>query len=150
MVGNRQRTPVEALKYEKNQQLLSLDDESIITNVPIHTSINIIANKACNCPTILTPNMNADFLQDFLNICTIETIFLFKSDNYFQCDEDSMRSPLGPTFAGFYMRHVGSNLLSQNMIFNPIFYVRYIDDILTKVNSTILLIDSSAIPSSSL
>ena len=46
-----------------------------------------------------------------------------------------MGSPLGPTFADFYMSHVENYLLSQNKVSNPVFYVRYVDDTLAIFNS---------------
>ena len=47
-----------------------------------------------------------------------------------------MGSPLGPTYADFYMSSIESYLLSQqNRATNPIFYVRYVDDILEIFNA---------------
>ena len=123
------------MKIEENQQLLSLDVESLFINVPVHTTIDIIIDRAYNHPTILPPNIPANILRDLLTICTTETPFLFNSNHYIQCDGVSMGSPLGPTFADFYMSHIESNLLSQDMISNPVFYVRYVDDILAIFNS---------------
>lgn len=39
-----------------------------------------------------------------------------------------MGSPLGPTFADFYMSHLENNILNNNNSFNPKFYSRYVDD----------------------
>ena len=41
-----------------------------------------------------------------------------------------MGSPLGCTFADFYMANLESSLLSQSLTSNPIFYYRYVDDII--------------------
>ena len=47
-----------------------------------------------------------------------------------------MDSPLGPTFADFYMAEVESKLLNENKVSNPIFYKRYVDDIFAIFKAT--------------
>lgn len=42
-----------------------------------------------------------------------------------------MGSPLGPTFADFYMCQLENTILKENNYFNPSLYVRYVDDIFT-------------------
>lgn len=42
-----------------------------------------------------------------------------------------MGSPLGPTFADFYMSNLENKILSETNNFNPVFYIRYVDDTLT-------------------
>jgi hypothetical protein len=39
-----------------------------------------------------------------------------------------MGSPLGPTFADFYMSELENKILKSKFEFNPLFYVRYVDD----------------------
>ena len=46
-----------------------------------------------------------------------------------------MGSPIGPTFADFYMSHVENYLLSQDRVSYPVFYVGYVDDTLAIINS---------------
>ena len=41
-----------------------------------------------------------------------------------------MGSPLGPTFANFYMANLEKTVLTKDNSFNPTFYVRYVDDTL--------------------
>ena len=48
-----------------------------------------------------------------------------------------MGSPLGCTFADFYMSTIENHLMEQDRISNPIFYIRYVDDILAIFNSKI-------------
>ena len=45
-----------------------------------------------------------------------------------------MGSPLGPTFADFYMSNLEHKLLGENRTSNPRFYNRYVDDILAIFN----------------
>lgn len=42
-----------------------------------------------------------------------------------------MGSPLGPTFADFYMSNLERKILNEPNNFNPKFYIRYVDDTLT-------------------
>jgi hypothetical protein len=46
-----------------------------------------------------------------------------------------MGSPLGPTFAVFYMSNLKTKLLNENKAFNPLFYRRYVDDIIAIVEN---------------
>ena len=47
----------------------------------------------------------------------------------------SMGSPLGPTFANYYMCYLENKLLNQSRISNPFFYLRYVDDIFVIFNA---------------
>ena len=46
-----------------------------------------------------------------------------------------MGSPLGPTFADFFMSHNENFLLSQKKVSNTLLYVRYVDDIFCVINN---------------
>ena len=118
------------LKLEPGEELVSLDVESLFTNVPVDETINIIIQKAYNHPNLPPPPLPEDELRSLLSICTQQTPFQFENRTFIQRDGVSMGSPLGPTFADFYMSHLECNLLSQDRISNPKFYYRYVDDIL--------------------
>src|SRR5678816_4389840 len=64
-------------------------------------------------------------------ICCTETPFKFQDSFYLQKDGVAMGSPLDPTFADFYMAELENGILRENNTFNPVFYVRYVDDTLT-------------------
>ena len=103
-----------------DQEIVSLDVTSLFTNVPVDATIDIIINAAFNNVSIPPPPIPQDDLRELLKICTQETPFLFKNQHYIQCDGVSMGSPLGPTFADFYMSHLENLLLSQDRISNPV------------------------------
>ena len=123
------------ITLHRNQVLASLDVESLFTNVPIETTIDIIIATAYNHHSLPPPQIDADVMRQLLKICTTATPFSFNGTNYVQKEGVSMGSPLGPTFADFYMSHVENYLLSQNRVSNPVFYVRYVDDTLAIFNS---------------
>ena len=123
------------ITLHRNQVLASLDVESLFTNVPFETTIDIIIATAYNHHSLPSPQIDADVMRQLLKICTTATPFSFNGTNYVQKEGVSMGSPLGPTFADFYMSHVENYLLSQNRVSNPVFYVRYVDDTLAIFNS---------------
>ena len=109
--------------------LFSLDVESLFTNVPVKRTINIILDKVYNHPTIPAPVIPKHILEKLLLICTTQVPFRdMDGTMYVQCDGMSMGSPLGPTFANFFMAEVENRALSNSNT-NPSLYCRYIDDI---------------------
>ena len=113
--------------------LFSLDVESLFTNVPVHRTINIILDKVYHHPTISAPVIPKHTLRELLLICTTEVPFKDMDGNmYIQCDGVSMGSPLGPTFANFFMAEVENRALSNIQVS---LYCRYIDDIFLICNA---------------
>ena len=80
-------------------------------------------------------------MKELLVICTTESPFRDPDGNmYIQLDGMSMGSPLGPTFANFFMAEVENRTLdgmSPNS--KPSLYVRYIDDIFVICDEETLL-----------
>ena len=112
--------------------LASLDVESLFTNVPVIDTIKIILENDYNSDAIAPPMH-----------CTKEyhawiVINLYHQDTF---QEHKWRplcaarrcvdgySPLGPTFASFYMCQLENNLFSSHPNSKPHLYVRYVDDI---------------------
>ena len=123
------------MQLQENQQLLSLDVESLFTNVPITTTIDIIIKRLYNHPALPPPTIPQPTMKTLLEICTTETPFTYNGTTYLQKNGVAMGTPLGPTLADFYMSQLENDLLSQNKISNPCFYVRYVDDILAIFNT---------------
>ena len=120
---------------ECNGQLASLDVESLFTNVPIDRTIEIIIEHCYNDPNILPPDIPKKILKELLEICTKEAPF--KSPNgklYRQVDGVAMGSPLGPTFANYYMAHT-ENLILNDLTEKPNIYARYMDDIFIEIKT---------------
>ena len=115
-------------KLNKGEILCSLDVESLFTNVPVQTTVEIILNRAYNHPTLPSPAISQNDLRDLLLIATQETPFRYKNEIFVQVEGVSMGSPLGPTMADFYMAELESKLLNEIKISNPVKYLRYVDD----------------------
>ena len=112
-------------------KLFSLDVESLFTNVPVQRTINIILEKVYIHPSTSPPAIPKNIMRELLLTCTTEVPFRnINGDMYVQCDGVSMGSPLGPTFANFFMAEVENRAL-QNLNVTPALYGRYIDDIFT-------------------
>ena len=116
-------------------QIASLDVENLFTNVPIDHTIEIITNYCYNNQNIPPPDIPKKILIELLELCTKEAPF--KSPNgklYKQVDGVAMGSPLGPTFANYYMAHI-ENLILKDQPIKPNIYARYIDDIFVEVQN---------------
>ena len=112
-----------------NGKLASMDVESLFTNVPVLTTIDIILQNVYHHPTIPPPDFPEMIMKELLIICTTKTPFKnVNGDLYVQREGVSMGSPLGPTFADFYMCHLENNVFENNPGVKPFMYVRYVDD----------------------
>ena len=98
--------------------------------MPVRDTIEIIITAVCHHDSLPPSNCYKEVFRLLLSICTTEAPFSFLGKMYLQRDGVSMGSPLGPTFADFYMSALESQLLNQQLISNPVFYVRYVDVIL--------------------
>ena len=109
--------------------IYSLDVESLFTNVPVERTINIIIDKVYHHPVISPPPMNKRVLKELLKTCTTEVPFRDMDKHiYVQRDGVGMGSPLGVTFANFFMAEVEDRAI-DNISCAPSIYGRYIDDI---------------------
>ena len=107
----------------------SLDVESLFTNVPVERTINIILERTFNHLNIPPPPIPRRTLKELLKICTTEVPFTDLDQNiYVQRDGVGMGSPLGVTFANFFMGEVEEQAIS-NIVRKPEIYCRYVDDI---------------------
>ena len=108
--------------------------------MPVNRTINIILQKVYHHPTIPAPVIPKHTMKELLLICTTEVPFHdMEGKMYIQCDGVSMGSPLGPTFANFFMAEVENRAL-ENMNIQPSLYGRYIDDIFVICDSDVLML----------
>ena len=118
--------------------LYSLDVESLFTNVPVNRTIDIICERVYNHATISPPPIPKPVLKKLLTTCTTEVPFRdIDGKMYLQIDGVTMGSPLGPTFANFFMTEVETRAL-ENIDDRPTVYCRYIDDIFLLCNEVTL------------
>ena len=92
----------------------SLDVESLFTNVPVYETIDIIIRNVYHHKTLPPPCISREDLRELLILCTTSVPFRYIDGKlYIQKDGMSMGSPLGPTFANFYMADVENKVLSM-------------------------------------
>ena len=112
------------------EKMVSLDVESLFTNVPTEETIEIIINAVYNHPTLPPPPLKTDTMRKATSSVHVgDTLSLLRKDV-----RPDRRSVDGITsrahFADFYMSYLENTLLQQqHRVSNPIFYVRYVDDI---------------------
>ena len=117
------------LDQEANQYMISLDIQSLFTNVSLLETIDIILNKLFTVSTSIYHGFNKSNFKKLLELSVLETHFLFNGNVYKQTDGVAMGSPLGPTFANIFMCYLEERFLNECPgNFKPIFYRRYVDD----------------------
>ena len=115
-------------------KLASLDVESLFTNVPVNETISIICEYVYKNENMAPPAIPEQLLRDALAMCTLQSPFRHPNGKlYLQVDGVAMGSPLGPTFANFYMGHVEEIVFASYP--KPTIYIRYVDDIFLMVDS---------------
>ena len=106
----------------------------MFTNVQVDETINIILSNVFEHPTIPPPKISKHILKELLIICTKEVPFITpRGDLFVQKEGVAMGSPLGPTFANYYMGHLENNVLCNSNV-RPRIYGRYVDDIFLQVS----------------
>ena len=116
-----------------NGIIASLDVESLFTNVPIDATIEIIIQETYHNPSLPPPKMPKEILKRLLELCTKKAPFKCPEGKlYVQIEGVAMGSPLGPTFANYYMGHL-ENVVFKNQMNKPKIYARYMDDIFVEV-----------------
>ena len=117
-------------------KMASLDVESLFTNVPLDTTIEIIIKYVYNHDSIPPPKISKEILKSLLLLCTKEAPFRSPEGKlYCQKEGVAMGSPLGPTFANFYVGDLESDLFNNKPSLKPSIYVRYVDDIFLLVRN---------------
>ena len=101
----------------------------MFTNVPIAEAINIICRNVYHHPTIPSPPFNDATLRKLLLACTSGCPFLdHQGKIYKQNDGVPMGSPLGVTFANYYMCNLENEVSESDPTLKPTIYCRYVDD----------------------
>ena len=109
--------------------MVSLDVESLFTNVPVAETIDIIISQIFTTDdTIYHGFSKADFTT-LLNLAVNDSFFSFNDQLYKQIDGMAMGSPLGPIFANIFLAFHETKWL-QDCPVKPVLYKRYVDDTL--------------------
>ena len=125
-------TELRCIELEK-LHLASFDITSLFTNIPLDETIRIISEY--NKKDKLTKKIKNNLLIDMLSVASKDCVFQFNEKFFLQKDGVAMGSPLGPTMANIFMCNFeNKHLQNCNFDFKPVFYKRYVDDILLGFN----------------
>jgi len=110
--------------------LVSFDVVSLFTNVPTDMALEIIKE---NWPHI-EAHTNLPLSEFILSVKLVldSTFFHFDNTIYKQTFGTPMGSPLSPVIADLILQRLESSILN-NLTYKPIFYYRYVDDIILAV-----------------
>ncbi len=122
----------EVLLAEADPKLpfLSLDVESLFTNVPVEPLLDFLKRKHEQGGVPLPEGYTIDGLLDLIRLCCSSTVFSFNGKYYRQKQGVAMGSPLAPIVACLYMEYFETEHLLSIRGPQPSFWVRFIDDIL--------------------
>ena len=117
------------LNEDATNFMVSVDVQSLFTNVPLLETIDIILNKLFTAANSVYHGFNRDYLKKLLELSVLDTYFIFNGEVFKQTDGMAMRTPLGPIFANIFLCFLEDQFLNQCPLnFKPIFYRRYVDD----------------------
>ena len=109
--------------------MVSLDVESLFTNIPVEETINLILDKIFTEPDTIYHNFNRSRFKQVLELAVQDTAFVFNNNAFKQVEGMAMGSPLGPTFANIFMCGLEESMLDNCPLrYHPLYYNRYVDD----------------------
>ena len=127
---------IENVNIPQNSKLISLDVDSLFTNVPFEECLNILGNH------LERQRLHPGEIYDLINltrICMQQNYFRF-NDQYFRQKEGlAMGSPLSPLMAEIFMDHFERKYVVGEP--NIQFYYRYVDDVIICWTGTIRQMD---------
>ena len=114
------------LEIPEDSKFVSIDVESLFTNVPVEETTDLILDYAYS-NSDLAPVVPRITLRHLLLLCTTSSPFMWKNALFKQVDGVSMGSPLGPLYADFYMSSLENEVIPE-FSDDVILYRRYVDD----------------------
>ena len=120
--------------------MASLDVESLFTNIPLEETMTIGSRRLYHRKKKVGGLLKRHF-EWLLRLATLQSFFIFNDRFYQQIDGVAMGSPLGPCLANTFMSdHEVEWLKNCPLQFKPVYYRRYVDDII------VLFEDKSHLP----
>ena len=117
-------------KQDASLYMASFDVDALFTNIPLTETIDICVNLLYHNKRKVNGLLRKDF-RSLLELATKKSCFLFNGVYYSQLDGVAMGSPLGPTFANFFLCYYETIWLSEcPPEFKPVYYKRYMDDVI--------------------
>ena len=114
------------------QKFISFDATALFTNIPLDITFDFLRRKL--------PTLNHEFpipvdlLIDFFDIAVNDMYFEYDGNFYQQVFGFAMGNPLSPILANLFLEHLESEILPLYTGYQPIFWLRYVDDVLCLVS----------------
>lgn len=121
---------IDTIELNNNEQIISLDVVSMYTNIPIDLAKHILQEKWHKIEKFTDLPMK-EFLKA-VEIALTSTYFQYNNCFYRQKDGCAMGAPISSVIAQLVLEHVEETTLPK-LSFNPVFFKRYVDDIITAV-----------------
>ena len=113
----------------RSNQMVSQNEENLLTKVPTHEALAVVRNKRIADPLLEERTcVPIDDLMEMLTFCVGTTYFGTGSDIYRQEEGLAMGSPLSPVLATIYIEHFEEIALGSTSL-KPSMLLRYEDDI---------------------
>src|ERR1700743_1307809 len=91
--------------------MISLDNESLFTNVPVSETIDIILRQLYPQDNVIYQGFSKSDFHNLLKLAVEDSYFSFNNELYRQIDGMSMGSPLGPLFANIFLSYYESECI---------------------------------------
>jgi hypothetical protein len=115
--------------FSQRHLMISLDIESLFTNVPVSETIEIILSKLFPDVSTVYHGFSRNEFRTLLELAVHDSYFSFNNCLYKQVEGMAMGNPLGPLFANIFLSHFETKWLLDSPV-KPILYRRYVDDTL--------------------
>ncbi|CAF4157396.1 unnamed protein product, partial [Rotaria sordida] len=112
-----------------NDIMISLDVESLFTNVPVYEAVELAIKIIIDKKKIDKnySKLTAKDLRNLFQLAVTNTLFRFYDQLYIQVDGVSMGSPLAPILADIFMTYIEQQIEEYEYSDKIKLYVRYVD-----------------------
>ena len=119
-----------------NNTFISFDVAALFTNVPLKPTLDFLKRKLISSSTgsNFKSDVPVDCLLHLIDLCLKNSCFQFENNYYKQIFGIAMGNPLSPVLASLFLEHVESEMLPGYSGVQPIFWKRYVDDVLSLVS----------------
>ena len=118
----------------KDKVLVSLDVDSLFTNVPVEETLSFLRNHLQTNPLNLT--FSIDIFLELIDLCIKKCLFYCNDLYYNQIRGFPMGSCLSPILSNLFMEYFERDLLPSVVDFELVSY-RYVDDVFAVIPNTV-------------
>ncbi|XP_073231602.1 uncharacterized protein [Porites lutea] len=125
---------IEKTKLPKSTILVSIDVTSLFTNIPQEEGITTVCEAYVEFYEE-SPPIPTRYLREMLSLILQEKSFQFSGKDYLQTHGTAMETKMAVAFANIFMAKIENEILRQSTT-KPIFWKRFIDDVISMWNTS--------------